>query len=190
MVRAIQGAPANYVPPCRKKLAGPLLDKAHAQMHKDLIARDPDGHLAEKFGIAVTSDGWDSVDHLPLINSAYISANDGGVYQRSVDTSGHVKDATYCAGLMLEDIYELGCTNVVMLVTDTCATMRKAWAICEDEIPWLSSMPCVPHVANLLMKDIAKVPEVKKLIEDEGKLVSWFSNHHKPLAILRQKVCR
>ena len=157
-------------------------------MEQELAARDPHGVLAAKFGIAITSDGWDSCDHLPLINSAYITANNGGVYMRSVDTSGHIKDAEYCAALMLEDIYTLGCTNVVMNITDTCSTMRKAWEIVEDEIPWISSMPCVPHVANLLLKDIAKVPEVKKLIEDEGKVVSWFSNHHKPLAILRAKV--
>ena len=188
MVRAIQSAPTGWKPPCRKKLAGPLLDTCHSQMQKDLADRDPEGLLAEKFGVAVTSDGWESVDHLPLINSAYITANNGGTYLRSVDTSGELKNAEYCAALMLIDIYSIGVTNVIMVVTDTCSTMRKAWALIEDEIPWICCLPCVPHVVSLLMKDIAKIPEVAKVIADEGKVVTWFSNHHKPLAILRSKV--
>ena len=76
-----------------------------------------------------------------------------------------------------------------MVITDMCATMRKAWSIAvEDEFPWICSVPCMPHVASLLLKDIAKIPDVAKVIADEGKVVTWFSNHHKPLAILRSKV--
>ena len=75
-----------------------------------------------------------------------------------------------------------------MVITDTCATMRKAWSIVEDEFPWICSVPCMPHVVSLLLKDIAKIPDVAKVIADEGKVVTWFSNHQKPLAILRSKV--
>ena len=105
MFKAVANAPKTWKPPCRKKLAGPLLETCHDQMERDVADRDPGGVLAERFGIAVTSDGWDSTDHLPLINSAYITSNNGGVYLRSVDTSGHIKDGEYCAKLMIEDIY-------------------------------------------------------------------------------------
>lgn len=157
-------------------------------MEKEINARDPAGDLKEKFGVAYTQDGWDSIDSLPLINSAYITANDGGVYHRSVDTSGFIKDAEYVAALMIADIYSIGCTYVIMVVTDTCATMQKAWAYVQDEFPWISCIPCVPHVVSLLMKDVGKVPEVDALIKEEAAVVSWFSNHQKPLAILRSKV--
>ena len=39
-----------------------------------------------------------------------------GVYWRSVDTSGKIKDADYTASLMIEDIYDYGCTKVVLVV--------------------------------------------------------------------------
>jgi hypothetical protein len=39
---------------------------------------------------------------------------------------------------MIEDIYAIGCTKVVMIVTDTCAVMKKCWAIVKDEFPWIS----------------------------------------------------
>lgn len=112
MVRAIQAAPEGYVPPNPKALAGALVVEEHNKMADDIEKRDAEGELSRKFGCSYTSDGWDSCDNLPLINSAYILANDGGVYQRSVDTSGKSKTAEYCAALMIEDIYAIGCFKV------------------------------------------------------------------------------
>lgn len=131
MVRAIQAAPPSYVPPNRNALATKLLDRLDEKIEQQICARDPDGLLAEKFGIAYTQDGWDSVDHLPLINSAYVTANDGGVYLRSIDTSGETKTAEYIAAMMVEDIYKIGCSKVIVVVTDTCSTMTKAWKKCH-----------------------------------------------------------
>ena len=188
MVEAIRATPVGWMPPNPQKLAGPLLDAADAQMKADLAARDKEGELSRRFGVTYTSDGWDSCDNLPLINSAYILANDGGVYQRSVDTSGYSKNAEYCASLMIVDIYSIGCTKVVMLVTDTCAVMRKCWAIVQDEFPWISCAPCQTHCPSLLIGDIAKLPTPARTIKEETLVVAWFTNHHKPLSILRSKV--
>ena len=186
MVRNIQKAPAGYVPPNNNKLAGPLLDECYDTMWRKLQARDPGDFLKEKYGSTYVSDGWDSIDHLPLINSAFISNNDGGMYWRSVDTSGKFKTAEYCALLMIQDIYEYGPHNVVLIITDTCATMAKAWALVEDEFPWISVLCCQPHVVSLLMKDIAKDKEVMETINEEGTVVAWFANHQFPLAKLRE----
>lgn len=89
-------------------------------MLASLKARDPDGAQATKFGITYVSDGWEDVSRCPLVNSAYIIANDGGTYLRSVDTSGKTKDSKYLADLMIEDIYGLGAVNVICICTDTC----------------------------------------------------------------------
>jgi len=43
MVQTIQNAPAGYVPPDRKKLAGRLLEEAYVRMWQKLEARDPGG---------------------------------------------------------------------------------------------------------------------------------------------------
>lgn len=110
------------------------------------------------------------------------------MYQRSVDTSGFTKSAEYCAALMIVDIYDIGCTKVILVLTDTCSTMRKAWSIVEDEFPWISCAPCQTHCPSLLLTDIAKLPEPTAVIKEENIVVSWISNHQKPLAILRQKV--
>lgn len=43
-----------------------------------------------------------------------------------MDTSGKTKSAEYIANLMIYDIYDIGRTNVAMVVTDTCSIMKKA----------------------------------------------------------------
>jgi len=56
------------------------------RMEANIHKHDADGQLSERFGLTYTSDGWEDCNSTPLINSAYILANDGGVYKRSVDT--------------------------------------------------------------------------------------------------------
>ena len=160
MIEKIQAAPIGYVPPGRNKLAGPLLEECHNWMWKQLKDRDPNGSRAMQFGSCYVSDGWDSCDNLPLINSAFITANDGGVYWRSVDTSGKKKSAEYCAALMIADIYEYGPLKVTIVITDTCPTMKRCWDIVMDEFPWMMVLPCQAHVISLLMKDIGKTKQV------------------------------
>ena len=160
MIQKIQAAPVDYVPPGRNKLAGPLLEECHNWMSKQLKDRDPDGSRTMQYGSCYLSGGWDSCANLPLINSAFITANDGGVYWRSVDTSGKVKRAEYCAALMIADIYEYGPLKVIMVITDTCPTMQKCWDIVMDEFPWMMVLPCQAHVISLLMKDIGKTKQV------------------------------
>lgn len=101
---AIKAAPDNYVPPNANALAGRLIDDCYTSMRKGVDKTDESGELARKFGCTYTSDGWESCDSLPLINSAVITANNGGVYLRSVDTSGYTKNADYVASLIITDI--------------------------------------------------------------------------------------
>ena len=190
MVKAVRMAPSTYIPPNATKLGNELLEVCHTSMWQQLDKRDPEGQQALKFGSAYVSDGWDSCDSLPLISSAFITANDGGVFWRSVDTSGKTKSAEYCAALMIADIYAFGPTKVVMIVTDMCSTMQKCWKLVQEEFPWISVLPCQPHVISLLMKDIGKTKSVTKLISDESCIVQWFQHHHFPLAKLREVVRR
>ena len=161
MISAIKATPASYKPPNFNQLGNELLESCYQGMWQSIKSRDPDGSLALKYGATYVCDGWDSCDNLSLINSAFISNNDGGIFWRSVDTSGKVKDAGYTASLMIKDIYDFGPTKVVLVITDTCAVMQKAWDIVMQEFPWISCLPCQPHVVSLLLKDIGKTPEVR-----------------------------
>lgn len=163
MISAIKATPAGYKPPNYNKLGGELLDSCYDGMWKSIKDRDPDGALMYKYGSTYVTDGWDSCDNLSLINSAFITKNDGGIFWRSVDTSGKIKCAEYTAALMIQDIYAYGPTKVVLVVTDTCSVMQKAWDIVMFEFPWISVLPCQPHVISLLLKDIGKTAEVRSM---------------------------
>lgn len=186
MVAAIQTAQSGYVPPNAARLSNDLLDDCYDKMWRKMDERDKGGTLTQKFGSTYVADGWDSCDNVPLINSAFITANDGGMFWRSLDTSGSTKSADYCAAQMIEDIYNYGPFKVVLVISDTCSTMQKCWAIVQDEFPWISVLPCQPHVISLLMKDLGKTKAVTELIHQESTIVQWFSNHHFPLAKLRE----
>ena len=160
MVAAIKATPPGYKPPNYNKIGNRLLDDCYDDMWKTIKDRDPDGSLTFKYGSTYVTDGWDSCDNHSLINSAFITNNNGGLFWRSVDTSGEVKCAEYTAALMIEDIYNYGPSKVVMICTDTCAVMQKAWDMVMYEFPWISALPCQPHVISLLLKDIGKSPEV------------------------------
>ena len=77
-----------------------------------------------------------------------------------MDTSGKLKNAEYCAALMIADIYAFGPLKVTLIITDTCTTVRKCWSIVMDEFKWVSVLPCQAHVISLLMKDVGKTKEV------------------------------
>lgn len=159
-----QSSPSNYIPPNANKLAGPLLDDAHAQMVKKLSQRDPKGLLKEKYCASYNADGWDSTNHLPLINSVFIVANDGGTFWRSVDTSGHEheKNAYYCAKLMIEDIYDFGCTDVVLVCTDTCNVMKACWDKVMEEFPCLDLRAALPAARDLAFAQGRTSPRQKR----------------------------
>lgn len=185
MISSIQKASSSYVPPGANALSNSLLDACHKDMQAAIAARDPHGNVADKFGCTYVSDGWDDVSHHPLINSAYVMANNGGTYLRSVDTSGFTKDASYLAQLMIDDIYQIGPANVIAVCTDTCNSMKAAWRKVEAEFPWMFIVPCQAHCASLLAKDIGGISEVAQTVKEENTISGWFTNHQKPLAILR-----
>ena len=76
MVDAIKSVRPSYVPPGAQKIASSLLESVHMRMEADIRRRDAAGQLSERFGLTYTSDGWEDCTSTPLINSAYILAND------------------------------------------------------------------------------------------------------------------
>lgn len=53
--------------------------------------------------------------------------------------------------------YAFGPLKVMVVMSDTCTVMQNCLEIDEDEFPWISCIPCQPHVIPLLLKDIGKL---------------------------------
>ena len=65
---------------------------------------------------------------------------------------GQTKNAEYIAALMIEDIYSLGCTRVILVTSDTCSTMRKAWTIVASRVlssPSIGAVRVCSHETGL-----------------------------------------
>jgi hypothetical protein len=96
--------------------------------------------------------------------------------------------------------------TVVQAVTDTCSVMKRARKIVERERLWVSATCCAPHVLNLLLKDVASITEVHRIMEGMDHILHRFwgktrwprsnlhevthANHGKKLGLYRAKVTR
>jgi len=111
------------------------------------------------------------------------------------------------ANFMLQGIDKLTpVATVVNIVTDTCNTMKAAWNIVQQNRCWVSATCCAPHVLNLLLKDIATIPDVSAVMEKMERILRVFwgrsrwprnklrevarRNHGKQLGLYKAKVTR
>jgi hypothetical protein len=151
-------------------------------------------------GGSITSDGTTNVSNRPLINVLYVTPA-GALFVKVIDTSGETKDATYVAELIIRAIEAEGPGNVVLVVMD--GACRSSFPLIEAKFPHVFCLVCVAHSLDLLLEDYAKedtqgpvVPGRERFsfdtswmraqIKDTRKLITWLTNHSKPLAFYRE----
>ena len=129
MVRAIKSAPAGYKAPTPWQLRYPLLEQRNAELHSKV---DLELEYITNTGVTFCSDGWEDVESSHMINFLYCSPH-GTVSMGTGDyTDVKSHTAEFIAQEMASKIRELGPEKVVAVTTDTCSTMKKAWAILEE----------------------------------------------------------
>ena len=117
-------------------------------------------------GVTFCSDGWDSVADEQKINFLYFSPS-ASVFMCNEDiTEVESKDAAFTSEIMLKQIRKRDEQHVVLVVTDTCSTMKAAWGDIEKALPHVTCDGCGPHVLSLLMKDLCKLAGVTDIIAD------------------------
>ena len=107
---------------------------------------------AEEYCLTYITDGWESVDVRPLINTALVVPTCGAFFFASHDTSGETKSSEFIAKTIIDDIYNIGPSLVLHVCSDTCAAMKGAWKLVEAEFPWIFCTGCAPHVGSLFLK--------------------------------------
>lgn len=203
MVTAIKSAPASYTSPDRKRLMSDLLDST---THRLKAGEAPLREAVLQDGGTVVSDGWDDVNKAHLIN--FLVGNSKGMFfDGTIELkSSDAEDATHVAKLIGDEIERAGALDIVQVVTDTCSVMKAAWKLIEKRFPWITCTCCGPHVLSLELHDMAKIPEVAKLIELTGKVLNRFwgrkrwartklrevaeKNHGKKIGLYRAKATR
>eukprot|EP00966_Prymnesium_polylepis_P025728 593135-Prymnesium_polylepis.1 len=203
MIDAAKVAPSEYVPPTGRRIGGQLLDSTVSRLRAE---EKPLRDSCAAHGVTVISDGWDDVDRSHLIN-LLMATNKGCFFDDTIKlSSSDHEDATAVANLIIKEIEHMGPLTVVQVVTDTCSVMEAAWRIIEKMFPWIACTCCAPHVLSLLLHDIAKIPEVARVIAKEKKVLNRFwgrkrrcrtklrevvlKNHKKKLGLYRAAATR
>lgn len=205
LVSVLRLAPSHYKLPDRHRLSGDLLDTTIRQLQlADKPLRDA---VLGTHGCSIIIDGWDDVQHNHLINLLYATSAASFFEGTSKLQSTTHEDARSMANIIIEGIDRFPILGgVVHVVTDTCSTMKAAWRIVERKRPWITATCCAPHVLSLLLKDIAKIPEVASILVKMESILRVFwgrtrwprtklreltrRNHGKPLGLYRAKVTR
>ncbi len=173
LVGALKCAPPTYKSPSPWQLRHTLLDKRHGELKS---AVQMESEYLTSVGVTFTSDGWEDVADAHKINFCYVSPK-GSVFHATEDVSAEpTLDAAFTAKIMIKNMRQIGPQKIVLVVTDTCATMKAAWKLIEQEFPHVTCAGCGPHVLNLLMKDLCKLPAVESIIADIAYVSKWFTN--------------
>ena len=109
-------------------------------------------------------DGWTGTTKRSMINFL-VYCPLGTIFMRSVDASHEIKNANYLYKLMDEMVQEVGERRVVQIVTDNEASYKKAGKLLMRKWPHLYWVPCAAHCIDLMLEDIGKEDEVKKVVE-------------------------
>jgi hypothetical protein len=173
LLEVLRHAPTTYKPPHRNRFSGDLLDTTVRQLRAaDQPIRDA---ILKKHGCTLICDGWDDVQNYHLINLVYGTAASSFFEGTTQLGSRTHEDAGSMAHFMLEGIDKLAPpATVIQVVTDTCNTMRAAWTIVTSARRWVTATCCAPHVLNLLLKDVAAIPEVASVMDHMEAILRVF----------------
>ncbi len=94
---------------------------------------------------------------------------------KAQNCAGKVKSNVLIAADMVDVIMKLPEPEAVVAVMMDNAT-RGAWPLIEKECPWVVVAPCGPHVVDLLMEDVGKLPFFKQLFAKGQELRVFVKN--------------
>jgi Protein of unknown function (DUF 659)/hAT family C-terminal dimerisation region len=71
--------------------------------------------------------------------------------------------------------------------TDSASNCVLAGKLIEERFPHITWAPCGAHCMDLLLEDIGRLPWAASIITEAKQVVSFIRNHHKSLALFRQR---
>ena len=174
---SVAEAGAGWRPPSRKELLGTLLDAEHASVKRGIAeARS----TTARVGVVLVGDGATNVNREPILNLLSVQGN-RVEFIKAQDCSGKVKDARFIADDVINVINALEDPQSVVAVLMDNAT-RAAWPLIEAACPWVVCGPCGPHVVDLLLEDVGRLPFFKQLFLKAQTLRVFVRGHGHVLA--------
>lgn len=186
-IRKTRGAP-DFKLACAKTMRTTRLVKldAVANEYKDLRLK-----AGERFGFAITSDGWRSVAKRNYHNYILLSV-EGPIFITMDEVTGQGGTGEDIAKGFEQQFTKLGVDvtrQIILGITDTPSANRKAWRLLEANHPLQIWTGCAAHEVSLLFKEwVKKVPEIHQLFKQGHRVVKWIINHSEILKQFRELV--
>ena len=106
-------------------------------------------------------------------------------FQKSVDASDQVYDASYILRLMEEVIDQVEEHNVVQVIIDNGPQYRAAGQILMERRSHIFWTPCAAHCIDLMLMDVGKICRVQKIVELAQSITRFIYNHTWVLSLMR-----
>ncbi|WVZ78409.1 hypothetical protein U9M48_026122, partial [Paspalum notatum var. saurae] len=184
MVESIGQFGPGYRSASYHDLRNPLLDRAVDRAQK---LRKKHEDAWKEYGCTIMSDAWTDTRHRHLIN--FLANSPAGTFfLGSVNASREIANANMLADLLGKHIDLVGKEHVVQLVTDNGSNYKAAGRILMERIPTLFWTPCAAHCLDLMLEDIAKIPEFSSCINLAKKVSRFIYKHLRVLDLMREKI--
>ncbi|KRH13328.1 hypothetical protein GLYMA_15G231600v4 [Glycine max] len=144
------------------------------------------GHREQwvKYGCTIMSDAWTDRKQRCIINFL-INSQAGTMFLKSVNGSDFVKTGEKLFELLDAIVEEVGEENVVQVATDNGSNYVLAGKLLEEKRKHIYWTPCAAHCIDLMLKDIGKLPLIRKTIRRAINLVGFIYAHSSTLSLLR-----
>ncbi|XP_063937668.1 uncharacterized protein LOC108193722 isoform X2 [Daucus carota subsp. sativus] len=182
MVESIGQYGPGLKPPTFHDLRLPLLKKAKEETSK---LREKHEKAWKKYGCTLMTDGWTDRRGRHLINFL-ANSPEGTFFLQSFDASSESHDAEMLSSLINAMIIDVGIPNVVQVVTDNGANYKLAGAHLEELYPTLFWTPCAAHCLDLMLEDVGKLPNIKKVINQARRCTTFIYRHGRVLQAMRE----
>ncbi|TXG57054.1 hypothetical protein EZV62_018367 [Acer yangbiense] len=169
-------------PPNFYEVRVPLLKK---EMENTRSAMKDHVETWANHGCSILSDGWKDKREMTLINFL-INCPKGSMFIKSVDALSYAKTGEKMFELLSKFMEKIGVNNVVQMVIDSALNNVLAGRLLEAKYPTLFWTPCAAHCLDLILKDIYKLPNMKKTFERAMMVNSYIYKHSGLVNMLRK----
>ena len=185
MLEAVRQFGPNFVPPSKEEMDGPLFEKA---MNRVAERRQKHEKAWEWHGCTLMVDSWIHPRRNLHLLRFMVGSVEGIFFLGSADATYASDHPDLLAGLIEERIEGIGRDKVVQVVTDNSHNLKEACMILMDRIPTLFWTPCAFQCLDLMLKDIGRLEQFKKHIQQARHLTAFVYRHPKFLCAMCEKM--
>jgi hypothetical protein len=171
--------------PSQEELNGPLTDEV---MNWVSERRKKHERAWEWHGCTLMVDSWTHPGRRLHLLTFMVGSVEGVFFLGSADASYATDHADLLAELIEERIDEVGRDKVLQVVTGNSHNLKAACKILMDRIPTLFWTPCAFQCLDLMLKDIGRLQEFKKHIQQAKRVTTFIYRHGKFLNALCKKM--